>query len=73
MSASTSSALQNDGLRERTVVTAIKEEIYCSTPSSEEEAEDDVDKEKKTFGRTPDGTGVFPMWSIGVRAVRSDS
>jgi hypothetical protein len=72
MSAATSSALQSDGLRVRTFVTGIKEEVYSSTPSSEEEAEDDVDKEQKTFGRTPDGTGAFSMGPVGVRTVRSN-
>jgi hypothetical protein len=62
MSAATSSALPGEGLRERNIAAASKEDGYSPDVSSEDEvlqADDDVEKEKKTFGRTPDGTSEF--------------
>jgi hypothetical protein len=60
MSAPASSALDSEGLRERNVVPPAKDEAYASDSSSgddEVEVAKGADKEKKTFGRTPDGTG----------------
>jgi hypothetical protein len=62
MSAPISSVLQSEGLRERIVTAENKGETESITPSSEEDAlraDDDVVKETKTFGRTPDGTSEF--------------
>lgn len=54
-------AQQSDGLRERIVSrsdsTGSRDAL---TATAEFEVEDEAGKEKKTFGRTPDGTGWFP-------------
>jgi hypothetical protein len=59
MSAPTTSSLQSEGLRERNVAPISKDESYSSPSSSDDEveAENGFNKQKKTFGRTPDGTG----------------
>lgn len=60
MNAPASSALQSEGLRERNVVSPAKDEAYASDSSlddDEVEVTKGANKEKKTFGRTPDGTG----------------
>lgn len=59
MSAPTGSPQNSEGLRERNAAPSTKDDTYASASSSEDEAEDvkAADKEKKTFGRTPDGTG----------------
>ena len=64
MSAPASASLQNEGLRlrERNAALPAKVDAYSSSSSDDEaEAAKDIDKEKKTFGRTPDGTGSLPM------------
>jgi hypothetical protein len=59
MGAPTTSTLQSEGLRERNITSTKEDESYSSPPSSDDEgeAEKDSDKNKKTFGRTPDGSG----------------
>jgi hypothetical protein len=54
-------ALQSEGLRERHVTQAISEEASSSVSSepATPQNESEVEKEKKTFGRTPDGTSTL--------------
>lgn len=61
MSKPATSPLKSEGLRERNVVQQSKDDGYISSSSSDDEveAERGIDKEKKTFGRTPDGTSKF--------------
>jgi phosphatidylethanolamine N-methyltransferase len=49
------------GLRERNVPQTIREELSSGDSSglNTPETGDDVEKEKKTFGRTPSGTSEF--------------
>jgi hypothetical protein len=56
-----SPALQSEGLRERHVAQAISEEASPSVSSElgTPQNECEVEKEKKTFGRTPDGTSTL--------------
>jgi hypothetical protein len=56
-----SPALQSEGLRERHVAQAISEEASPSVSSElgTPQNESEVEKEKKTFGRTPDGTSTL--------------
>jgi len=62
MSASISPALPAEGLRERHLVPAVVETSSSTVSSGQNtpQNEDDVTKEKKTFGRTPDGTSEHP-------------
>jgi hypothetical protein len=52
---------QNEGLRERNIAHHVNESISSSATSGQvtPKPEEDVEKEKKTFGRTPDGTSQF--------------
>jgi phosphatidylethanolamine N-methyltransferase len=53
-------AQQPDGLRERNVPRPDSTEgCDALTATGELEAKDEAGKDKKTFGRTPDGTGRF--------------
>ena len=45
-----------DGLRERNAGSALKNETVATKANEKKEVE--AEKEKKTFGRTPDGTSM---------------
>jgi phosphatidylethanolamine N-methyltransferase len=63
MSTATSSSTPKDGLRERTVLSAFQEPASSVEGSGQDtpQTEDEADKEKKTFGRTPDGTSELEI------------
>lgn len=67
MSAQSGPAGPSEGLRERKVAQDIREED-ASTANSDldtPQESDDVEKEQKTFGRTPSGTSMFEQWQSG--------
>jgi hypothetical protein len=53
-----------EGLRERNFAQTIREEGLSSgrTGLDTPQDGDDVEKERKTFGRTPSGTSMFVRW-----------
>ncbi len=63
MTAQATATEKKEGLRERHVSQAVRESdssgesVGQATPTEKDE-EATVEKEKKTFGRTPDGTGM---------------
>ena len=68
---STGTHLGDDGLRERNPTSQSQSPLGTGalTAAGEVEAKDSANKDKKTFGRTPDGTGrdcpklcVEPGW-----------
>lgn len=67
-SQSTSTHRADDGLRERNVASqqaALNAGQAALTSLAEGEVNDKEGKEKKTFGRTPDGTGEYYLpWNV---------
>jgi hypothetical protein len=67
MSTSITPDSRTEGLRERHVVPTISEESSSGLSSGQDtpQNEQDEEKEKKTFGRTPDGTSEYlPHYTI---------
>jgi hypothetical protein len=58
MSTSHEPPTRAEGLRERHGLSDVKE-VSSSTAAGDAAVVEDVEKEKKTFGRTPDGTSTF--------------
>lgn len=56
MTAEAKSAVRSKGLRERHAAGAVPESIDGANSSQQTPQDDNVAKQKRTFGRTPDGT-----------------